>query len=75
MKSNEDPVLNTFFGFLFGGLVGAGIGVTINYLFFDKPLLFTGDIIVISAFLGAILGWLVGERFVYWLIENFWWFW
>lgn len=75
MQNNEDPVINTFFGFLFGGLVGTGLGVTINYLFFDKPLLFTGDIIVISAALCAILGWLFGEHFVYWLMENVWWFW
>jgi hypothetical protein len=75
MQKNEDPVINTFFGFLFGALLGIGIGVTINYLFIDKPLLFTGDIIVLCAIVCGIIGWMFGERFVVWLMENVWWFW
>lgn len=42
---------------------------------FDEPPLFTRDTILIGAILGGALGYFLGEGFIEWLKENWWWFW
>ena len=60
-----------FLGALIGGLLGLGVGT----LVIGEPVWFPGDAIVAGALICGTLGYVVGEDFIEWLKENWWWPW
>lgn len=75
MSQGEDHLANIIAGTLLGALIGGGLGLGACIVIFDEPPLFTGDTILIGAILCGTLGYFLGEGFIEWLKENWWWFW
>ena len=75
MSQDENHFGNIIAGTLLGALCGGGLGLGACMFIFDEPPLFTGDTILIGAILGGALGYFLGEGFIEWLKENWWWFW
>lgn len=75
MANNEHPLGNAVAGTLLGALVGGGLGLGTGMFLFDEPPLFTGDTILLGAIVCGALGYFLGEGFIEWLKEHWWWFW
>lgn len=75
MSDNEPHIANILTGIFFGALIGAAIGLGACVYLFDEPPFFTGDTILIGAVVCGALGYFLGEAFIEWLKENWWWFW
>jgi len=54
--------------------VRGGLGLGACILIFDEPPFFAGDTILIGAVVCGTLGYFLGEGFIEWLKE-IWWFW
>jgi hypothetical protein len=75
MSDNENHFGNIVAGVLFGALAGGGIGLGACIFVFDEPPLFIGDTVLFGAIVCGALGYFLGEGFIAWLTENWWWFW
>ena len=75
MSQGEDHLANVIAGTLLGILIGGGLGLGACVYIFDEPPLFTGDTILFGAIVCGTLGYVLGEGFIEWLKENWWWFW
>jgi len=75
MAREENHLANIITGVLLGAVVGGGIGLGACIFVFEGTLLFTGDTVLIGALTCGILGFFLGESFIEWLKENWWWFW
>ena len=75
MSQDEDHLANTITGTLLGALIGSGLGLGTCIYIFDEPPFFTGDTILFGAIVCGALGYFLGEGFIEWLKENWWWFW
>ncbi len=62
-------------GLLLGALIGGLLGLAVWTLIIGKPVWFPGDTIVAGALICGTLGYVVGEDFIEWLKENWWWPW
>jgi len=59
---------------LLGALVGGSAGLGTCIMLFDEPPFFTGDTILAGALIFGTLGYFLGEDFIEWFKENWWWF-
>jgi len=75
VNDNEHHLANVTTGVLLGILVGAGIGLGACIFIIEGTLLFPGDTILAGAIVCGTLGFFLGEDFIEWLKENWWWFW
>ena len=75
MHERENHLANVAAGVLLGALIGAGLGLGACIFIFEETLLFTGDTVLFGAGLCGLLGYFLGEGFIEWLKENWWWFW
>ncbi len=75
MSQEENHLANVFTGTLLGALLGAGLGLGACTFIFEGPLLFMGDTMLAGAIICGVLGYFLGEGFIEWLKENWWWFW
>lgn len=75
MPHEENHFANVISGVLLGTLVGAGLGLGACIFVFDGTLLFTGDTVLLGSVTCGTLGYFLGEGFIDWLKENWWWFW
>ena len=75
MAHDESRFGNMIAGTLLGALSGGGLGLTACVFCFDEPPPFTGDTILFGAILCGALGYFLGEGFIRWLKDNWWWFW
>lgn len=73
--SNHDRIGTAIFGAFLGALVGGGLGLGVCVFVIEGTWLFTGDTVLIGAIICGTLGMIYGEPFVYWLKENWDWFW
>lgn len=75
MVNNEHHLANVSTGVLLGMLVGGGIGLGACIFIIEGTLLFPGDTVLAGAIICGTLGFFLGEGFIEWLKENWWWFW
>lgn len=75
MNQPERHWANVAAGVLLGALIGGGLGLGACIFIFVETLFFTGDTVLLGAVLCGTLGYFLGERFIDWLVENWWWFW
>lgn len=75
MSDNNDHIENIVVGTLLGALIGGGLGLGVCIYIFDEPPFFAGDTILIGAATCGTLGYFLGNGFIEWLKENWWWFW
>lgn len=75
MPHEENHLANVIRGTLLGAFVGVGLGLGACTFIFDGTLFFTGDTVLVGAVTCGILGFFLGEGFIEWLKENWWWFW
>jgi hypothetical protein len=75
MSNGENHWGNVVAGVLLGALVGAGFGLGACVFVFEDTLLFLGDTVLLGALTCGVLGYFLGEEFIEWLKENWWWFW
>ena len=75
MAHDENHIANIVSGVLLGTLIGGGLGLGACIYIFEDTLLFTGDTVLFGAIICGSLGYFLGEGFIEWLKENWWWFW
>lgn len=75
MPQEENHFGNVIAGVLLGALVGGGIGLGACIYVIEGTLFFTGDTVLFGALICGTLGFYLGEGFIEWLKENWWWFW
>lgn len=72
-KTNQmRHVLSVITATLLGALIGAAAGLGVCVYLISFTILFPGDTMVFGALLCGTLGFVYGESFVDWLLENFW---
>ena len=69
MTKGEHHLASTISGVLIGGSLGLGACMFI----FEETLLFTGDTVLLGALICGTLGYFLGEDFIEWLKEVWWW--
>jgi hypothetical protein len=69
--NNESRIASTISAAALGALVGFGT----QFFLFDGGLWFPGDIVLAFALVCGTLGFFLGEQFIEWMRENWWWFW
>ena len=74
MTHEENHLANVIAGVLLGALVGGSLGLGACMFIFEGTLLFTGDTVLFGAIICGALGYFLGEGFIEWLKENWWWF-
>ncbi len=72
--NEENHLGNIIAGVLLGALVGGFGGLGVCIFIFEEPPLFIGDTVLLGALLCGTLGYFLGEGFIDWLKENWWWF-
>ena len=75
MSQDEHHLENIVAGTLMGALCGGELGLGACIFIFAHLPLFTGDTILIGAILVGAFGYFLGEEFINWMQENWWWFW
>ena len=75
MAYEENHLGNIVTGVLLSGLVGGGLGLGACVFVFEGTLLFTGETVLIGAVTCSTMSYFLGEGFLEWLKENWWWFW
>lgn len=73
--NSEDHMANVVTGVFLGALVGGGLGLGACIFIIEGTLWFPGDTIVAGALICGTLGFFLGEGFIEWLKENWYWFW
>lgn len=70
----ENHWSNAVAGTLLGAVIGGSLGLGACIFIFDEPPWFVGDTILIGAVGCGVLGYFLGEGFIEWLKEHWWWF-
>jgi hypothetical protein len=73
-RQTEHNISNVLAGVGFGALIGAGLGLGACIYIFEETLWFPGDTMLIGAVICGTLGFFLGEDFIDWLKEH-WWYW
>ena len=74
-SNNEYHLTNVIAGVFLGALVGGGLGLGACIFIIEGTLLFLGGTILAGALICGTLRFFLGESFIEWLEENWWWFW
>lgn len=69
MTKGEHHLASTIWGILIGG----GLGLGACMFIFEETLLFTGDTVLLGALICGTLGYFLGEDFIEWLKDVWWW--
>ena len=72
-REPADSAADAVAGLIWGGLIGASIGLGVCVWVIPGPLLFPGDTMVVGAVACGAGGYFYGDRFLDWLRENAWW--